>query len=178
MKDRILKWSRKEYTKRQRMLALIPQATLFVAIVPSIFWVFSYTIDDHFRLPKFVSPDFIAVFLILPGLLFAGWSVWAQFKIGKGTPAPMMPTQKLVVEGPYAYCRNPMIFGIMLFYLGIGVWMGSFSFIGLVILFVVSLLVYVKLVEEKELEERFGQEYVEYKKRTPFLLPVPSKKHG
>ena len=34
------------------------------------------------------------------------------------------------------------------------------------------LLVYLKLIEEKELEMRFGQDYLEYKKNTPFILPI------
>ncbi len=88
-----------------------------------------------------------------------------------------MPTQKLVIEGPYTYSRNPMSFGILLFYLGIGIWMDSLSFIGLVFIFMVLLVIYIKLVEEKELEERFGEDYIDNKKRTPFLFPVP-KKHS
>ncbi len=85
-----------------------------------------------------------------------------------------MPTQKLVVEDPYAYCRNPMSFGIMFFYFGIGI--GSLSFIGLVLLFMVLLLAYIKLVEEKRLEERFEQDYIEYKQRTPLFFPIPARK--
>jgi protein-S-isoprenylcysteine O-methyltransferase Ste14 len=30
---------------------------------------------------------------------------------------------------------------------------------------------YLKLFEEKELEERFGSDYIEYKRKTPFLIP-------
>jgi protein-S-isoprenylcysteine O-methyltransferase Ste14 len=33
------------------------------------------------------------------------------------------------------------------------------------------LLLYVKGIEEKELPQRFGEEYLEYKRRTPFLIP-------
>jgi protein-S-isoprenylcysteine O-methyltransferase Ste14 len=42
----------------------------------------------------------------------------------------------------------------------------------------VGVLIYIKLIEEKELEERFGSEYVEYKKRTPFLIPSFRRKVG
>jgi protein-S-isoprenylcysteine O-methyltransferase Ste14 len=35
----------------------------------------------------------------------------------------------------------------------------------------VGILIYIKLIEEKELEDRFGSEYLEYKRRTPFLIP-------
>ncbi|MBO8183100.1 MAG: isoprenylcysteine carboxylmethyltransferase family protein [Archaeoglobus sp.] len=167
MKNKILKWSKKEYNEKQRMLALIPEAILFVVVLPFVFWVISGFIE----VIRIGFPNFIGLLLIPFGLFFSAWSVWVQFKIGKGTPSPAMPTQRLVVEKPYAYCRNPMIFGIMLYYLGLGVWLASLSFIGIVTFFVALLLIYVKLVEEKELEERFGEEYVEYKKRTPFLFP-------
>jgi len=33
------------------------------------------------------------------------------------------------------------------------------------------LLAYIRFIEEKELEVRFGQDYVDYKRTTPFLLP-------
>jgi protein-S-isoprenylcysteine O-methyltransferase Ste14 len=48
---------------------------------------------------------------------------------------------------------------------------GSFSAVGLAIIYPVGILIYIKLIEEKELEERFGSEYLEYKRRTPFLIP-------
>lgn len=31
---------------------------------------------------------------------------------------------------------------------------------------------YLKLIEEKELQMRFGNEYLEYKKKTPFIIPI------
>lgn len=79
----------------------------------------------------------------------------------------------------FAYAHpnaNPMTLGTAMLYLGIGIWIGSLSFIGLTMLFIGLLLAYVKLIEEKELEERFGQEYVEYKRKTPFLIPKRRKK--
>jgi protein-S-isoprenylcysteine O-methyltransferase Ste14 len=39
------------------------------------------------------------------------------------------------------------------------------------------MLIYIKLIEEWELQERFGYEYLEYKKRTPFLIPRLRKKN-
>jgi protein-S-isoprenylcysteine O-methyltransferase Ste14 len=81
-----------------------------------------------------------------------------------------MATQKLVIKGPYTYCRNPMTLGTTLFYLGVAIWLGSFSAVGLGLVYPVGISIYIKVIEEKELEERFGSEYLEYKKSTPFLL--------
>jgi protein-S-isoprenylcysteine O-methyltransferase Ste14 len=45
-----------------------------------------------------------------------------------------------------------------------------------VILFLLLLILWIKKVEEKELEIRFGQDYVDYKKSTSFMIPMPWKK--
>jgi protein-S-isoprenylcysteine O-methyltransferase Ste14 len=83
----------------------------------------------------------------------------------------MMPTKKLLISGPFKYSRNPMSFGILLHYLGIAVWVGSFSLIMIVAVCAFLLMLYIKRVEEYELERRFGQEYREYKRTTPFIIP-------
>jgi len=83
----------------------------------------------------------------------------------------MMATQKLVIKRPYTYCRNPMALGTTAFYLGVATWTGSISALILALIYPVGILVYIKLVEEKELEQRFGLEYLEYKRRTRFLIP-------
>jgi protein-S-isoprenylcysteine O-methyltransferase Ste14 len=70
-----------------------------------------------------------------------------------------------------------MTLGTTLFYLGIAIWLGSISAVGLGLVYPVGILIYIKLVEERELEERFGSEYLEYKKRTPFLIPRIGKKN-
>jgi len=69
-----------------------------------------------------------------------------------------------------------MTLGTAIFYLGVAIWLGSFSAIGLGLVYPVGILIYIKVIEEKELEDRFGSEYLEYKKRTPFLIPAFGKK--
>jgi len=71
-----------------------------------------------------------------------------------------------------------MALGTTIFYLGIAIWLGSISALGLGLVYSVGILIYIKLLEEKELEERFGSEYLEYKKRTPFLIPGLGKRTG
>ncbi|MBN1762072.1 MAG: isoprenylcysteine carboxylmethyltransferase family protein [Methanomicrobia archaeon] len=179
MKNRFVEWSKKEYTARQRFILLIPLGILFVVIIPLILLVLPSYIDRWLNIPRLIFEPInltVAIFLILSGLIFAIWSIQVQFKMGKGTPAPLMPTQKLVVTAPYIYCRNPMAFGTIILYFGIVVFTGSLSSFVLLALMTLALLMYIKFVEEKELEARFGQEYAEYKKRTPFLIPRSGKK--
>jgi len=168
------KWASREYSKNQRVIAVISGGFIFWIITPFLIVILSHPIDQWVGLPKFVYGiinPLIGLFLIIAGWLFANWTVKVQFSLGKGTPIPLMATQKLVVKKPYTYCRNPMTLGTTAFYLGIAIWMGSLSALGLSFIYPVWIIIYIKLFEEKELEERFGAEYLEYKRETPFLIP-------
>ena len=65
-----------------------------------------------------------------------------------------------------------MTLGTIVAYSGVAIWVGSVTALLAVLIFLLVLLAYLKLIEEKELELRFGGEYVEYKKTTPFILPT------
>jgi protein-S-isoprenylcysteine O-methyltransferase Ste14 len=64
-----------------------------------------------------------------------------------------------------------MAFGTFFFYLGVSLLAGSPAAIALTILLFSLLMVYIKVIEEKELELRFGPEYLDYKDRTSFIIP-------
>ncbi|ACF42678.1 methyltransferase family protein [Pelodictyon phaeoclathratiforme] len=115
----------------------------------------------------------VAIFF---GLFFLLWATYTQWFIGKGTPAPNAPTQTLVVVGPYKLCRNPIELGAIFYYTGIGTLFGTLTvgFICGTLGFVFGTL-YHKLIEEKELALRFGQDYLAYKKEVPFLFPAIRK---
>ena len=172
--SRFQEWATRKYSPEQRIIFLTFQGILFVIGVPFFLVVVSPYLDQTLQVPRFVYwliNPLVGLPLILIGLLFAIWSIQAQFTLGKGTPAPMMPTQKLVVLGPYAYCRNPMTFGTLLFYLGTGVWIGSAFAVCLTLFLAALLVIYIKVIEEGELESRFRTEYLQYKRRTSFIVP-------
>jgi protein-S-isoprenylcysteine O-methyltransferase Ste14 len=167
-------WAKREYSLRHHLVVLGCAGLLVVLILPSLLVVSSAAIDQWLHLPGFVvgAINPIAGLLLIVGGLFLGlWSVYAQITIGMGTPVPLVPTRKLVVKKPFTCCRNPMTLGTFLIYVGIAVWIGSFSAIALVVFFIAILLLYIKLIEEKELEARFGLDYLAYKRNTPFILP-------
>ena len=109
--------------------------------------------------------------LVGGGLGLVIWSVQTLYIAGLGTPAPAVATQKLVQTGPYRYSRNPMTLGAGLFYLGLAALAGSWIVFLLVLLVFISLLTFIYIHETKELAERFGVEYLEYRKEVPFLFP-------
>lgn len=177
--NRFKKWADHEYSKKQRIIAVIFGGLIFWTVIPFFMIVVSSYVDLWLCLPTFyyglINPGVGLLFMIV-GWLFANWTVVVQFSLGKGTPIPLMATQRLIVKGPYTYCRNPMTLGTDLFYLGVAIWLGSLSAIGLSLVYPVGILIYIKLIEEKELEDRFGFEYLEYKMKTPFLIPSLGKK--
>jgi protein-S-isoprenylcysteine O-methyltransferase Ste14 len=174
MKDKLLKHTQQEYSSKQRMILLFFAGILFLVLIPvALIWA-SSALDQALHLPKLVYQPvngLLGLLCSLAGLSFGLWSNYVQFNTGRGTPVPIMATQKLIVQPPYSYCRNPMALGAILLYLGIAIWLGSLSALGMVLLFAICLLIYIKLLEEKEMELRFGADYVEYRRQTPFLFP-------
>ena len=82
--------------------------------------------------------------------------------MGRGTPAPFDPPQRLVVAGPYRFVRNPMYLGAGLAVVGAALVYTSWWLVGyLGLLFLASHLVIV-FHEEPALGRSFGQEYREY----------------
>lgn len=79
--------------------------------------------------------------------------------------SPYAPTTNLATEGPYRFTRNPLYLSVTLIYVGISVLVNA--------LWPVLLLPFVLLVmqhgvikrEERYLERKFGEEYLQYKAR-------------
>jgi protein-S-isoprenylcysteine O-methyltransferase Ste14 len=91
---------------------------------------------------------------------------------GFGAPFFIALSQKLAVDWLYAWTRNPMALAALAFFISLGIWFQSALFVlWVTILFAPALLYFMKVYEERELEFRFGAPYLEYKSRTPMLLP-------
>lgn len=143
---------------------------LFVVLVPAIMWLVSGTV-------AFTAAR-TAVFAVLAvaGLGLSIWSIVYMRNVGKGNPmdafnhevAPR--TIELMTEGPYAICRNPMLLGVLVYYLGVVILLGS---AGAAIVFVIYVLIMSIQVhfEEKRLEADFGEAYARYKRKTKRIIP-------
>jgi protein-S-isoprenylcysteine O-methyltransferase Ste14 len=110
------------------------------------------------------------------GLLLIGLSLFVSSlrrfaKDGKGTLAPWDPPRHLVVRGPYRYVRNPMISGVVFILFGEALMLLSGPHVQWALIFLVINLIYIPLLEEQQLKARFGEEYVDYCRHVPRLLP-------
>ncbi|NIS83066.1 MAG: hypothetical protein GTO14_23340 [Anaerolineales bacterium] len=172
--DLFSKWARREYRIEQRVTATLIAGVFFVVLLPLSIIKTSSAIDAWLGIPRIAGELFrylVGGIVILIGLVFALWSIAVQLTRGRGTPLPMMATQNLLTSGPFRYCRNPMTLGAILLYLGIGIVFGSISAMVIVFFLAGLLILYLKRVEERELEARFGDAYLEYRDQTPFLIP-------
>jgi protein-S-isoprenylcysteine O-methyltransferase Ste14 len=96
---------------------------------------------------------------------------------GFGAPFFIALSRKLAADWLYARTRNPMVLAVLAFLLSLGIRFQSVLFVlWVLVLFAPALLAFVKMYEERELEIRFGASYLEYKSRTPMLLPRRQKK--
>jgi len=153
-----------------------------LSVAGAVFWygvvalavVFSPRVDRLFGWEMDVpiaARVIIAVVFLLPGVPMVAWSV-TRFLRTRGTPIPFNPPPVFVTDGLYKFVRNPMHLGWTLVLIGAGFLMSSFTLLVVFLpVFVAAHLLYIKLVEEKELEQKFGQAYLDYKKRVPMFIP-------
>ena len=117
----------------------------------------------------------ITVFLMLVifalGLFLMIWTMRMFAAVGKGSLAPWNPINKLIISGPYAYVRNPMLLGVFLFLLGEVILFQSKALLIYWLIFICINAVYFPLSEEKGLLKRYGKEYEEYKNNVPRFIP-------
>jgi protein-S-isoprenylcysteine O-methyltransferase Ste14 len=172
--SRYYKLAQREHSLAVRILATLPVGLIIIVLIPYVVVRVGPTLDQMLGLQGFkigAVNTILGGIMVVGGLFFGIWSNLVQFEQGRGTPLPVMPTQELLLKGPYRYCRNPMTFGTILFYLGLGVAVGTVAGIGIALGIAGLLILYLKRVEERELGERFGEPYLRYKREVPFIIP-------
>lgn len=81
-------------------------------------------------------------------------------------------TENFVKRGIRRYLRNPMSLGGYLFLIAYSVrFPSTYLLFATLIGLIPAHIFYLKIYEEKELELKFGEDYLKYKKEVPFLLP-------
>jgi protein-S-isoprenylcysteine O-methyltransferase Ste14 len=161
-------------TRRARTL-LTPVGVVAFGGFTFLFVIAGILVDSLLRLPELL-PESLRLPLAIPtmavGLGFTFWSAF-HFLRARGTPVPFNPPPRLVTSGPYGVSRNPMLTGVFLFLLGLGFVVSSVSLVLLFVpLFILVNVWELKAIEEPELVKRLGDEYAEYRRRTPMFIPA------
>lgn len=90
---------------------------------------------------------------------------------GRGTPAPVAPTESLVVGGAYRYVRNPMYVAVEALIVGQALLFVSARVLGYAALSWVVMAVFVRWYEEPTLTARYGEQYLRYRRSVRAWLP-------
>ncbi len=90
---------------------------------------------------------------------------------GRGTPAPVAPTQTLVVGGLYRHVSNPMYVGVAWTIAGQAFLFNSWGVVAWLVVFLVAVVAFVKGYEEPRLAEQFGESYERYRRAVPGWWP-------
>jgi protein-S-isoprenylcysteine O-methyltransferase Ste14 len=90
---------------------------------------------------------------------------------GLGTPAPVAPTERLVVGGPYRYVRNPMYLAVGAVVVGQALLLGRAVLLAYACAFGAAVFAFVHWYEEPTLFRRFGEQYEAYRRAVPGWRP-------
>ena len=113
----------------------------------------------------------LGIIFVVVGFILAVTTMLLFNNIGKGTAAPWSPPKVLVVEGPYKFVRNPMITAVLAILSGESMILNSPEIFCWFVVFFLINSIYFPLFEERQLKNRFGQEYLEYMNRVPRWIP-------
>jgi len=157
--------------RHARAIALLPGNVTIV--VPAVILIAGHGPDVGWGFDGLVAvlPGLTGVMLVASGFALWAWTVRLFARIGQGTLAAWDATRHLVVAGPYAYVRNPMITAVLAVLLGEAALFGSpWLLIWSAAFFAINCM-YFLMYEEPGLERRFGDEYRLYKRNVPRWIP-------
>lgn len=130
-------------------------------------------------LPHWLPFRVVGAILLVAGLVVL-LDAFARFvRDGLGTPAPVAPTECLVVGGLYRFVRNPMYLAVASLIVGQALLLGLVILLPYAALFGLAVWAFVRWYEEPTLLRQFGAEYEEYRsavpgwwpRRTPWVAP-------
>jgi protein-S-isoprenylcysteine O-methyltransferase Ste14 len=141
---------------------------LVAGLVP---WLIS---DWDVRWP--VSAFGVAVMALGGALLAAAVAVlirnFVRFVVeGRGTPSPILQTERLVVGGDYRFVRNPMYLAVTAAILGQAMIFGSLDLLLYALVVWATMMTFVRWYEEPVLLKRYGDEYQRYRQAVRAWLP-------
>jgi protein-S-isoprenylcysteine O-methyltransferase Ste14 len=161
----------------------------------AVFFALAYLVTIWFRIPEEfgfpLSVRFIGLLLLLSGFVLFGWlfryrrpvdiliSTYVTFsKTARGRASleeQASRTEPLVVDGPYRYVRHPLYSDVVLLLLGWWLLLDyTFLFVSALFLLVWFSCVVTRF-EERELKVLFGNDYEEYARRVPRIIPFTSR---
>jgi protein-S-isoprenylcysteine O-methyltransferase Ste14 len=145
---------------------------IFFAIAPGIVvGLLPWWLTHWQMLPGWLSLRVFGALLTLASGVFL-LQAFARFVgEGRGTPAPVAPTEKLVVGGVYRYVRNPMYLSVLAAIVGQALLFAQPVLLVYAAIVCAAVVSFVLAYEEPTLLNRYGAEYETYRRAVPGWLP-------
>jgi protein-S-isoprenylcysteine O-methyltransferase Ste14 len=148
---------------------------VFLLLAPGVvagvipWWLTGWDVREPF---PYWLPLRIAGLVLLAGGVVVLLHAFARFVVeGLGTPAPIAPTQRLVVGGLYRYVRNPMYLAVGSTIVGQALLLGRPVLLLYAAAFGVVVAAFVRWYEEPTLNRQFGEQYESYRRAVPAWWP-------
>ena len=158
-----------------------PSVALALVLVSTIFTIISVGLVLLLALPWFFFTSEIWISLVGLFCLILGFPLIAitlrTLSVSRALGKEIYQGKKesqLIKTGIYAYTRNPLYLSSFILFTG---WSLFLHFTPLVIITILFSLLFIRVAkwEERELIERFSDEYRMYKERVPFFIPYPKR---
>lgn len=103
--------------------------------------------------------------------LLALWAALTTAIFGNGTPLPLSPTRRLVIQGPYAFVRNPLVIAFIGQVFALGAGLGSVPVLVYGLCVAVFWYVALRPSEERRFADRFGADWNRYRSQVRAWRP-------
>ena len=146
-----------------RFISRTPVRTFILYPIITLVWEYLSSQGNlHFH-PLFLP-------LMLWGYLQYRFCGLYRIKWGGGGPGLETPPERLVSMGPYAYTRNPMYLGHLIFLIGLTLTLQSW--LAAIITFGVAVWFHCRVLgDEKKLGDKLGQPYIDYMESVKRWIP-------
>ncbi|SHE31149.1 methyltransferase family protein [Alkalibacter saccharofermentans] len=155
--------------KKHIISFLLPIVVCIAVPLVIIFFEISAVGDSLFNQNKAVL--LLGIILLLVSCICFFIIVKFFISVSRSTIMPWNPSQRLIMTGPYAYVRNPMILSVITVLLGYSLVFASMRIFAFCFVFFIVNNLYFSLFEEPDLLKRFGKDYDHYKKNVPRWIP-------
>lgn len=158
--------------KEKPSVARLRKSRVYVSRLFSIVILLLAIFTGH----SFSQESLIDIFFEMSGLVLlticSMGRLWALMYISGNK------SQEIITDGPYSIVRHPLYFFSLIGAVGIGLVSENLLILALIVIFYVAYYPFTIFAEEKKLENKFGEVYLEYKSKTPRFLPKPSLYRG
>lgn len=152
--------------------AIAGSAVFFVLAPGVVAGLVPWWLTERYGLPLAPWPLVAAGAVLIAASLAVLLHAFARFALeGTGTPAPVAPTDKLVVGGVYRYVRNPMYVAVISIILGQSLIFAHWPLVAYAALVGAAMAAFVRGYEEPVLARRYGAQYEAYRGAVPGWLP-------